>query len=1013
MYAELECKTNFSFLRGASHPQELIRQAAELGLPALALNDFDGVYGIPRAYWEAKNHAPLKLITGASIHLEGPSRLTLLATNRAAYGLLCRLLTASHAGKEKGQALLTWKELESFLAESSAQGLIALAPLEADLPRLTALLPPQQLFLTLHRLLDGHDAQRTEKALWLRARFGLSLVATNDVHYHVHSRHRLQHALVGIRENTPLQKLGHKLFSNGERHLKSPAQMRALFKDLPEAIDATLTIAERCTFCPSELKYRYPSEWIPSQHTAQSYLEELTWAGARKRYPQGIPEKIRCQIHAEFALIQKLGYADYFLTIQDIVAFAEKEKILCQGRGAAANSTVCYCLGITAVDPSKFELLFERFISEERNEPPDIDVDFEHERREEVLKYVYDKYGRHRAAMVSAVVTYQSRSAMRELSKALGLEVGTLSAKKLEKVFAEKAAASETKNAATLIDELSEEMGGFPRHLSIHSGGFTLSADPIIEIVPVEPARMEGRTIIQWDKNDLDFLSLLKVDLLSLGMLSALRRTLALTGKELHSLHPEMNDPATYAMIQKADTVGTFQIESRAQMSMLGRLLPENFYDLVIEVAIVRPGPIVGGMVHPYLKRRRGLEPPESPHPKLEAILKRTLGVPLFQEQVMKIAVDLAGFTPGEADQLRRAIGAWRSSGQIKPMAERLHTGLIAGGLDRAYADRILNQVAGFAEYGFPESHAASFAMLAYASCYLKCHHPAEFTCGLLNSLPMGFYQAHTLLDDAKLHGVKVLPVDPHESEWECTMRSGAIRLGWNMVKGMREPEAQGILAARPFTNVHDFLRRTSLRRDVLLRIAMGDTFARFGLEPRQALWEVLEFHRRTLPGQADLFLDTAYEKTHSSQATFSSLNDFSRIQEQYHAFNLSTHGHPMMALRQMMPLPKLNTQTAKKLPNGSHLSVSGLILVRQKPPTAKNMTFSTLEDEFGFLDMAIPPDVYERVKEVFLNECFLEARGKIQKDTNSYSLWVLDLRPLWRSAEPSPLRIEPTQYFH
>jgi len=1013
-YAELECKTNFSFLRGASHPEELIDRAAELGLPALALNDFDGVYGIPKAYKRSKMHEGLRLISGASVNLEGHPRLTFLARTRAGYGLLCRLLTASHAGKEKGGAVLRWEELITFLAEPAAGGLICLAPLDAPLAKLKPLFSDRRLFLTLQRLQDGRDAERTEKALWLRTRFSLPLVATNDVHYHVRERQDLQDALTAIRENLPLQKLGHKLFPNGERCLKSPEQMKALFKDLPEAIEATMEIASQCTFSPKELRYRYPSEWIPENFNAQGYLEHLTLECARARYGGTLPESLAVQLGKEFALIKKLNFADYFLTIYDIVKEARRLDILCQGRGAAANSAVCYCLGITAVDPTKANLLFERFLSEERQEPPDIDVDFEHDRREEILQYVYKKYGRHRAAMVSAVATYRSRSAYRELAKALGLEVGTLSSKKLMKVFDEKAARSETRNAAALVERLSDEMGGFPRHLSIHSGGFTLSADPITEIVPVEPARMEGRTIIQWDKYDLDILDLLKVDLLSLGMLTAIQRTLKLIGKELHELSPGMDDPATYAMIQKADTVGTFQIESRAQMSMLGRLLPKEFYDLVIEVAIVRPGPIVGGMVHPYLKRRRGLEPVDYPHPKTIPILKRTLGVPLFQEQVMQIAVDLCGFTPGEADQLRRAIGAWRSSGNIEKVTEKLQTAMRKEGVKEDYIARIVSQIAGFAEYGFPESHAASFAMLAYSSCFLKCHHPAEFLVGLLNSLPMGFYQAHTLIDDAKLHGVKVLPVDPNVSQWECKMSGTAVRLGWNMVKGLHRAEADALIAALPFTSFADFLRRVSLRRDVLLRLAMGDAFASFGLEPRSALWEVLEHQRRQQPHQGDLFRDLSYEKSTPSAVSFQGLNAFSAIQEQYNAFSLSTRGHPMQALRGMLPsLPKLNTRTAKELKNGSPCTVSGLILVRQRPPTAKNMTFSTMEDEFGFLDMAIAPDVYERVKDVFLDNCFLEARGKLQRETNSYSLWVYDLRPIFREAKSTDLFIEPTQYFH
>lgn len=1009
-YAELEAKTNFSFLRGASHPEELVRQAAELGLHSLALTDFDGVYGVPKAYWEKKKFPDLRIISGASLALPAGERLTLLPQDRAAYGLLCRLLTASHAGKEKGRACLGWEEFSSMLTHPAAGGLFALAPASADLPRLRELFP-SRLFLTLQRLLDGRDAERSERALWLSRRWQTPIVATNDVHYHSPERRDLQDALTSIREGLPLQKLGHKLFPNGERHLKGAAQMCALFRDVPGAVERTVEIASACTFCPSELRYRYPTEWIPAGKTAQQHLIDLTWKGAAKRYPAGVPANVRTQVLHELELIEKLGYPDYFLTIHDIMEFARGEGILCQGRGSAANSAICYCLEITAIDPVRMNLLFERFLSLERNEPPDIDVDFEHDRREEVLQYVYKKYGRDRAGMVSAVITYRSRSAFREVAKALGVEVGTLSAKKLEKVFDEKSAQTKTVGARVLVERLAEEMSGFPRHLSIHSGGFTLSADPITEIVPVEPARMEGRTIIQWDKYDLDYLGLLKVDLLSLGMLSALRRSLALVGKSLHELPAE--DRATYQMIQRADTVGTFQIESRAQMSMLGRLLPENFYDLVIEIAIVRPGPIVGKMVHPYLRRRRGEEKVSYPHPKLREILEKTLGVPLFQEQVMKMAIELAGFSAGEADQLRRAIGAWRSNGALETMGQRLIEGLQRSGLSRAYSEQVFLQIQGFAQYGFPESHSASFAILAYASCYLKCHHPAEFTCGLLNSLPMGFYAAHTLIDDAKRHGVVVRAVHPNQSAWETEVAAdGALQLGWKVVQGLAKETGLAVMAARPFRSLPDFLRRTNLRRDVLLRLAMGGTFEFFGLPPRDALWQVLEHHRRRTYTQGDLFLDGTYEAK-AGAAGFAALDDYGRIQEEYEAFALSTHGHPMTALRKMLPLPKLTTAAARKLPNGARITLAGLILVRQRPPTAKGMTFSTLEDEEGFLDIAIVPELWERLKPVFLENCFLEVTGKLQKETNSFSLLVSDLRSIWRAENEDRLEIEPTQYFH
>ena len=627
--------------------------------------------------------------------------------------------------------------------------------------------------------------------------------------------------MTSIRVGKPLKEAGFDLFSNAERYLKSAEQMARLFKDLPEAVSRTVEVAELCSFCPSELRYRYRSEWIPAGFTAQTYLEHLTWKGVPERYPQGAPEAVKAQIQKELALIAQLHFADYFLTIQEIVEFARSRGILCQGRGSAANSTVCYVLGITAVDPARISLLFERFISAERGEPPDIDVDFEHERREEVIQHIYEKYGRDRAAMVSAVVTYRRRSAFREIAKALGVEVGTLSAKEVQKNFSEISKNSGVQDCERIVEELSGEMEGMPRHLSIHSGGFTLSADPIIETVPVEPARMEGRTIIQWDKYDLDYLGLLKVDVLALGMLSAIQKALSQIGRELYEIPPD--DPATYAMIQKCDTVGVFQIESRAQMSMLGRLLPKNFYDLVIEVAIVRPGPIIGKMVHPYLKRRRGQEKVEYPDPRLEKILGRTLGVPLFQEQVMSMAIELAGFTPGEADELRRAIGAWRSSGSIEKMGRRLMEGLMRGGLSAQYAEQVFQQIQGFSMYGFPESHSASFALLAYASSWLKCHHPAEFTCALINSQPMGFYSNHTLVDDAVRHGVEVLPVHPNLSTWDCQILQGqkngpAIRLGFRVVSGLGKDEVEKLVHERaraPFTslaNLHG-THKTEARR--------------------------------------------------------------------------------------------------------------------------------------------------------------------------------------------------------
>jgi error-prone DNA polymerase len=844
-----------------------------------------------------------------------------------------------------------------------------------------------RLYIPLARLLDGWDEKRTRAAREAKRRYGARVVAVNDVHYHAGARRTLQDVVTAIRHGTTLKDAGNLLFSNAERRLKSAAEMSALFKDLPDALRATLDIADSCVFSPAEIRYRYPSEWIPAGETAQSYLEKLVWQGARGRYPGGTPSNVEAQLKHELKLVNELSFADYFLTIWEIVEYARQKEILCQGRGSAANSAVCYCLGITAVDPVRMNLLFERFISAERGEPPDIDVDFEHERREEVIQHIYEKYGRDRAAMVAAVITYRSRSSIREVTKVLD---------------------------APLAPAMAEELQGFPRHLSIHSGGFTLSADPLIETVPVEPARMEGRTIVQWDKDDLDAIGLLKVDVLALGMLTAIKKTCDLTKLPYAKIPAE--DRATYAMIQHADTIGTFQIESRAQMNMLGRLQPRSFYDLVIQVAIVRPGPIVGKMVHPYLKRRRGIEPIDYPHPKLKPILHKTLGVPIFQEQVMKIAIELAGFTAGEADELRRAIGAWRSSGSIEKVGGRLRAGLLASGLPREWVDRVFEQIKGFAEYGFPESHAASFALLAYASAYLKCHHPAEFTCSLINSQPMGFYSSHSLVDDAKRHGVEVRAVDLNRSEWDCTIEEGALQLGLRVVSGLARVDADKLIAerrARPFTSAGDFLARVRLAPLVLQRLAMGDAFAPFGLEQRDALWEILAQAAATRPeptGQLDLLAGVparhARYDASDARARFASLDDYDAIRADYDAYRLSTRGHPMTAVRGKLPgLPKATSQHVRRARHGETVTMAGLVIVRQRPSTAGGTVFAALEDEHGLVDLILHKNTQERYGELFLNHSFLIAKGVAQRDAHSVSVLVRQIRAVWK--EPDDLRAQ------
>ncbi|MCM2276659.1 MAG: PHP domain-containing protein [Oligoflexia bacterium] len=1019
-YAELQCRTHYSFLRGASHPEELVERAAELGLAGIAITDLDGVYGIPKAYAAAKRFPQLKLIVGSELTVLHPTLpkagwgLGLLALDRAGYGLLCRLITASRADKPKGEAGLGWEELLTLLGRPESRGLVAIprVSLEEEIPKgfYAELKPffPERLFLPVSRFLDGLDAARVAGSVRLARELGLPLLATNDVHYHAPERRALQDALTATRHLCPLEESGRRLFSNGERYLKAPARMAELFADFPEALENTARIAELCRFSPSELRYRYPSEWIPRGETAQSHLASLTWEGAGRRYAGEVPPDVRRQLEHELRLVEELGFADYFLTIWEIVEFARSRDILCQGRGSAANSAICYCLGITAVDPVRMRLLFERFLSAERGEPPDIDVDFEHERREEVIQHVYEKYGRDRAGMVSAIITYRTKSVKRDLAKALGLGP--------EEV-------PEESGKSALFAKLAEELKGFPRHLSIHSGGFTLSADPLIETVPIEPARMEGRTIVQWDKEDLAVIGLLKVDLLALGMLSALHKTLDLVnarpkaGKTGHASPAALADEAapgrkltlatipaedarTYEMIRRADTVGVFQIESRAQMSMLPRLLPRTFYDLVVQVAIVRPGPIVGQMVHPFLRRRRGEEPIHYPHPALEPILGRTLGVPLFQEQVMKIAIVLAGFTPGEADELRRAIGAWRSTGSIEKMGRRLMDGLLACGLPLEWVERVFLQIQGFAEYGFPESHAASFALLAYASSYLKCHYPAEFACALLNSQPMGFYSPHTIIEDARRHGVRVLPVDPNRSDWDCTLGKDGLRVGLRVVRGFGEAAARRLIAERerrPFASLGDFFARARLGFEVLQNLALGGAFSGFGFTQREALWELLACHAPQ-GDQLELFADAGRAGAGAgaaAEAAFPRLDEYQAIQAEYRSYGLSTRGHPMGALRRILRgrIPPATTLAARKEAlrheNGRGFRLAGLVIVRQRPPTAKGTVFATLEDDAGFLDLILHRDTYERYGEVFNDAPFVIVSGNLQRDGEAINLIV------------------------
>ncbi len=1043
-YAELLCRSNCSFLAGASHPEELVARAKELGLSALALTDSDGVYGIVKAHLAAREHG-LKLVVGSLITLEDGPPLALLCENLSGYQNLCRLITRARTGRPKGEASLPLSALEG-----RTDGLFALLtrPNRACAVRLKALFD-DRLFLALTRHLAEGDEARLQEQLELARELSLAPVAVNDVHTHHPSRQPLQDVLVCIREKTTLDQAGRKLFPNAERTLKSPEQMAALFADLPEAVEAAAALADRCQFHLDEIAYRFPEEDLPPGHTAISWLRELALLGAKQRYGE-VPKEVLAQIDKELALIDELNYPGYFLTLRSVVEFARSRGILCQGRGSAANSVVCYCLGITAIDPVRMDLLFERFMSKERNEPPDIDVDFEHERREEVLQHVYEKYGRDRAAMVCELITYRGRSALREVGKALGLSLDQVDrlAKAIGR-FGESLGQEQlaqlgldpSDRTLLLTLELAGQIEGFPRHLSIHTGGFAITAGPIFELVPVENASMEGRTVVQWDKDDLAAAGILKVDLLSLGMLTAVARSLRLIaqseGKELSLATIPSEDPSTYRMLRDADSVGVFQVESRAQMNMLPRLKPKTFYDLVVEVAIIRPGPIIGNMVHPYLRRRDGVEPVVYPHPVFQPILERTLGVTLFQEQVMRLAVAAAGFTLGEADALRRAMGHKRSQEKFLQLKERFILGLGELGLTREQGEAVFKQFEGFAHYGFPESHAASFALIAYASAYLKRHHPAAFVCALLNSQPMGFYAPHTLIEDARRHGVPPLPLTVQDSLYDCRLEElgeqrveallsslpepsdlrrhaperqrFGLRLGLRMVRGLREASAKAVERTResgPFRSLYDLWRRTRLSRADLARLAAADALSPLlpGASRREALWQV-----HALPqDEGDLFARVAPPPEESPPLP--AMNERERILADYRAVGACVDAHPMQLMREKLRAHGCSsTQDLSKMRPGRPVRIGGMAIVRQRPETAKGMFFMTLEDELGFANIVATPDVFARDRVVARGALFVVVDGQVERSGQVVNVKAERFREL-RLGEELPVS---TRDFH
>jgi error-prone DNA polymerase len=1075
-YAELAVTTNFSFLRGASHPQEMVARADALGLAAIGIADRNSFAGVVRAYDEARKRN-IKLLVGTRLVTGDGFEVLAYPTDRPAYGRLCRLITAGNLKAPKGECELTFEQIlsagegqifivippQQFPGRSAARNAVewcAADPGSSPTPsversrisgaafhaaprpgndsdftdRLSDLVraAPGRTFLAGAHYHRGDEPRRLGLLADLGGRLGAPLVAVNDVIYHAPERRPLVDVLTCVREKCTLAEAGLRLTVNAERHLKPPSEMARLFANFPDAIARTVMIADACHFSLDTLQYEYPDEPVPEGKTAQSHLEDLTWAGAAKRYsknlsPEGIPPDVVKRLNEELALIAELKYARYFLTVHDVVAYArEKLKILCQGRGSAANSAVCYCLGITEVNPDKSGLLFARFISANRGEPPDIDVDFEHERREDVIQYIYRRYGRHRAAICATVVHYRSRRAIREVGKVLGLteDVTATLAKTvwgygdgLPDDHIRQAGLDPDNPAIRQAVDLADELIGFPRHLSQHVGGFVLTRERLDETVPIGNAAMDERTFIEWDKDDIDMLGLMKVDVLALGMLSCLRRGLDLLqahyGKDYSLATLPADDAAVYDMLSRADSIGVFQVESRAQMSMLPRLKPQCFYDLVIEVAIVRPGPIQGDMVHPYLRRRDGIakehypspSPDHGPADELKDVLKRTLGVPLFQEQAMQIAITAAKFTPDEADGLRRAMATFRHTGNVHLFRDKFIEGMARRGYDRSFAEHCFGQIEGFGEYGFPESHAASFALLVYASAWIKCRHPDVFCAAILNSQPMGFYQPAQLVRDARAHGVEIREADVNFSAWDCTLETAsdgrhAVRLGFRLIAGLAEDELQKLIAARGngFSSIERLAAIAGVSRFTIERLAEADAFRSLGLDRRAALWAARRLDMigiRPPRGGAkaqDVVQDSALplltphlsdELFPEEAVTLPAMPLCEHVVEDYVATGLSLKAHPVRFFRDRLTALGVMRNTELRsdtVAQDSTVTVAGLVLVRQRPGTSKGVVFMTLEDETDIANIIVWPKVFAKNRRTVMTARFLAVRGRLQR---------------------------------
>ncbi|WP_075995273.1 error-prone DNA polymerase [Salaquimonas pukyongi] len=1047
-YVELCATSNFSFLRGASHPEELVQQAKKLGLAGIAITDRNSLAGIVRGHMAAKE-AGIEFVTGCRlVFMDGTPDILIWPKDRKAYGNLCELLSLGKRRAPKGECHLTLQDLLAW----GGRCLLAVVPADSR-PG-----PVEQCLEQLHRAFPGHaylalcrrygaGDQRHFAAMEAVARKTQTpLLAIGDVFYHVHERRALQDVVTCIREHETLTSIGTRLLANAERHLKAPAEMLRLFKGYEQAIQETGKLVARIGFSLNELSYQYPDDPVfrelggkpvPSQEA----LERLTAIGLKKRYPGGPPQKVLDAIAHETALIGKLNYAPYFLTVYDIVRFARSKGILCQGRGSAANSAICYCLEITEVDPGKVDLLFERFISEERNEPPDIDVDFEHERREEVIQYIYEKYGREKAGLAATVITYRSKSAIREVGKVFGLSEDAITALSGTRWGSHSGAPDaqdvqragldpKDKHIMQMMD-LARQIIGFPRHLSQHVGGFVITRDRLSSLIPIENAAMKDRTIVEWDKDDLESLNMLKIDVLALGMLTCLRKAFAFLkthyGRTETLSSVEEDDTPTYDMICRADTLGVFQIESRAQMSMLPRLRPRCYYDLVIEVAIVRPGPIQGKMVHPYLKRRKGLEDVSYPKPELKQVLEKTLGVPLFQEQAMNIAIVAARFSPGEADKLRRAMATFRRVGTIGNFNRKMVEGMVANGYERDFAEHCFRQIEGFGDYGFPESHAASFALLVYVSCWLKCHYPDVFCAAMLNSQPMGFYAPAQLIRDAREHGVEIRPADINHSSWHSTLEAGAepcavnarhqemagimknthaVRLGLHQIKGLGETDAERLVEARAggYANIRDVWMRSGLSKRALEKLADADCFASIGLSRRDALWAVKTLDPLSAAERLPLFAaasqGAARKDLQSEPAVALPLMPGGEeVISDYRSLSFSLKDHPMRFLRRrLLAHGCVENVCLEKMRTGMRVKVAGLVLVRQRPGTAKGVIFETIEDETGIANIIIWRKVFDKFRTIVLGSRCIGVRGKLQNEDGVVHLvaeYLEDLTPM------------------